>query len=77
MLLAALFMVSSEVLAGLIPEPTPGLPEDESIAYQPRTTPTIDGDLSDWENAAFKAIDTLPNTSVARGIYSCRRRTEQ
>lgn len=50
-------MVSWEVLAGPIPEPTPGLPDDESIAYQPRTTPTIDGDLSDWEKAAFKAID--------------------
>lgn len=57
MLVAVLFMISWEVLAGPIPEPTPGLPEDESIAYQPRTTPTIDGDLSDWENAAFKAID--------------------
>jgi len=57
LLLAGLLMVSWGVLAGPIPEPTPGLPDDESIAYQPLTTPTIDGDLSDWENAAFKAID--------------------
>ena len=55
--LAGLLIVSWGVLAGPIPEPTAGLPDDESIAYQPATTPTIDGDLSDWENAAFRAIE--------------------
>jgi len=55
--LAGLLIVSWGVFAGTIPEPTPGLPDEESIAYHPATTPTIDGDLSDWENAAFRAIE--------------------
>ncbi|HUU18316.1 MAG TPA: sugar-binding protein [Sedimentisphaerales bacterium] len=46
-------MLSPLVLAGSIPEPTSGLPDMESIAYKAKETPTIDGDLSDWENAAF------------------------
>jgi hypothetical protein len=57
MLLAVLLATSWKIWAGPIPEPTPGLPEDESIPYQPQTKPTINGDLSDWENATFKAID--------------------
>jgi hypothetical protein len=54
-LLGAL-MLSPLVLAGYIPEPTPDLPDMESVAYRAKTTPTIDGDLSDWKNAAFKFI---------------------
>ena len=55
-LLFGFLLLSWPVLAGLIPEATPGLPEDESIAYRAETPPQIDGDLSDWENAAFKFI---------------------
>ena len=49
-------MLSPLVLAGYIPEPTPDLPDTESIAYKAKAMPTIDGDLSDWKNAAFKFI---------------------
>jgi len=44
------------VAAGPIPEPTPGLPEEKSIAYRAAAPLVIDGDLSDWEGAAFKLI---------------------
>ncbi|MBL7145184.1 MAG: hypothetical protein ISS76_13195 [Phycisphaerae bacterium] len=49
-------MLSPLVLAGYIPEPTPDLPDMESIAYRAKTMPTIDGDLSDWKNVAFRFI---------------------
>jgi len=49
-------MLSPLALAGYIPEPTPDLPDMESIAYRAKKMPTIDGDLSDWRNAAFKFI---------------------
>jgi len=54
--LIAALMLSPLVLAGYIPEPTPDLPDMESIAYRAKTMPTVDGDLSDWKNAAFKFI---------------------
>jgi hypothetical protein len=44
------------VPAGPLPEATPGLPEDKSIAYRATAPLTIDGDLADWEGAAFKLI---------------------
>jgi len=49
-------MLSPLVLAGYIPEPTHDLPDMESIAYRAKKTPTIDGDLSDWKNAAFRFL---------------------
>ncbi|MHC4582881.1 MAG: sugar-binding protein [Planctomycetota bacterium] len=60
-------MLSPLVLAGYIPEPTPDLPDMESIAYRTKTTPTIDGDLSDWKNAAFKFIGE--QNDVYRGSW--------
>jgi len=44
------------VPAGQLPEPTPGIPEEKSIAYRAAAPLIIDGDLSDWEGAAFKLI---------------------
>lgn len=66
-LLFVFFVTAWTVMAGPIPEPTPNLPEEESIAYQPETTPIIDGDLSDWENAAFKFIGE--KNDVLRGNW--------
>jgi len=53
-----------------IPEETPDIPEDESIAYQAVSGLTIDGDLSDWINsgAVFKFIGE-PN-DVMRGDWT-------
>jgi len=55
-LLFGLVGVPGVVPAGQIPEPTPGIPEEKSIAYRAVTPPIIDGNLSDWEGAAFKLI---------------------
>jgi len=55
-LLLGLLLVPGVVPAGPLPEPTPGLPELKSIAYRAAAPLTIDGDLSDWEGAAFKLI---------------------
>jgi hypothetical protein len=44
------------VPAGQLPEPTPGLPEEKSIAYRAAAPLIIDGNLADWEGAAFKLI---------------------
>ncbi len=55
-LLFGLLAIPGTAVAGPLPEPTPGLPEEKSIAYRAATPPTIDGDLSDWEGAAFKLI---------------------
>ncbi len=56
------------VPAGPLPEPTPGLPEEKSIAYRAATPPIIDGDLADWEGAAFKLIGRKGD--VFRGEWS-------
>ncbi|MHC4557907.1 MAG: sugar-binding protein [Planctomycetota bacterium] len=61
-------MLSPLVLAGYIPEPTPDLPDMESIAYKAKAMPTIDGDLSDWKNAAFKFIGE--ENDVYRGNWT-------
>ena len=42
--------------AGPLPEPTPGIPEEKSIAYRAPAPLIIDGNLADWEGAAFKLI---------------------
>ena len=63
-------MLSSWAMADLIPEPTPGLPDMESIAYEAKTTPTIDGDLSDWKNAAFRFLGEQKD--VYRGNWNGR-----
>lgn len=56
LLSVVLTMVSFSTFAGPIPEPTPGLPDEESIAYRAEKPPVIDGELSDWRDAAFKFI---------------------
>ena len=63
-------MLSPLVLAGYIPEPTPDLPDMESIAYRAKKTPTIDGDLSDWKNAAFRFLGEQKD--VYRGNWGGR-----
>jgi hypothetical protein len=55
-LLFGLVVVPGVVRAGPIPEPTPGIPPEKSVACRTETPPTIDGDLSDWEGAVFKLI---------------------
>jgi hypothetical protein len=69
-LLMGALMLSSWALAGPIPEPTPNLPDMESIAYRAKKTPTIDGDLSDWKNAAFRFIGEQKD--VYRGNWGGR-----
>jgi len=54
--LFAVLVMRLGAFAGPIPEPTPNLPDLESIAYRAKQTPIIDGDLSDWKHAAFKFI---------------------
>ncbi len=56
------------VAAGQLPEPTAGLPEEKSIAYRAAAPLTIDGDLSDWEGAAFKL--TGRQQDVFRGEWT-------
>jgi hypothetical protein len=55
-LLLGLSLVSGLVWADPLPEPTPGIPQEKSIAYRVETPPVIDGNLADWEGAAFKLI---------------------
>ena len=60
--------VPGVVPAGPLPEPTPGLPEEKSIAYRAAVPPVIDGNLADWEGAAFKLIGRKGD--VFRGEWS-------
>ncbi|MCL5281625.1 MAG: hypothetical protein M1376_17135 [Planctomycetes bacterium] len=60
--------VSGVATAGPLPEPTPGIAEDKSIAYRAGAPLIIDGDLSDWEGAAFKLIGR--KSDVFRGEWS-------
>lgn len=54
-----------------IPEETPDIPEDESIAYQAIVPPTINGDLSEWidAGAVFKFIGAEDGSDVFRGDW--------
>ncbi len=54
-----------------IPEETPGLAEDEMVAYFTTTPPTIDADLAEWINAgaAFKFIGRDDGSDVFRGDW--------
>jgi hypothetical protein len=54
--------------AGPLPEPTGGIAEEKSIAYRAAAPLSIDGDLSDWEGAAFKLIGR--KADVFRGEWS-------
>ena len=54
-----------------IPEVTPGIPEDETIAYKTMVPPTINGDLSEWidAGAVFKLIGAEDESDVFRGEW--------
>lgn len=54
-----------------IPEETPGLAEDEMVAYFTTTPPTIDADLAEWINAGatFKFIGRDDGSDVFRGDW--------
>ncbi len=56
------------VPAGQLPEPTPGIPEDKSIAYRASAPLLIDGNLADWEGAAFKLVGRRQD--VLRGEWT-------
>jgi hypothetical protein len=54
-----------------IPEETPGIPQDESIAYKVTALPTVNADLSEWieAGAVFKLIGAEDGSDVFRGDW--------